>query len=79
MSDLPFDDRADFENAERGRIDALDPCLVQAADGRVVWDLRPYSYLDAECPPTVNPSLWRLALSNGALIQTGNPAPQGRR
>jgi alkyl sulfatase BDS1-like metallo-beta-lactamase superfamily hydrolase len=33
MSDLPFEDRTDFENAERGRIDALDPCVVRAADG----------------------------------------------
>jgi len=56
-----FEDRQDFEDAERGRIDALDPCLVRAADGRVVWDLEAYSYLDAECPDTVNPSLWRQA------------------
>lgn len=34
MTELPFGDRTDFENAERGRIDALDPCLVRAADGR---------------------------------------------
>ncbi|HEX3390445.1 MAG TPA: alkyl sulfatase dimerization domain-containing protein [Streptosporangiaceae bacterium] len=61
MSDLPFDDRTDFENAERGRMDALDPCVVKAADGRVVWDLAAYSYLDADCPDTVNPSLWRQA------------------
>jgi alkyl sulfatase BDS1-like metallo-beta-lactamase superfamily hydrolase len=61
MSDLPFDDQTDFENAERGRIDALDPCVVRAADGRVVWDLTAYSYLDADCPDTVNPSLWRQA------------------
>ena len=25
--------------AGRGRIDALDPCVVRAADGRLVWDL----------------------------------------
>ena len=61
MSDLPFDDQTDFDNAERGRIDALDPCVVRAADGRVVWDLTAYSYLDADCPDTVHPSLWRQA------------------
>jgi alkyl sulfatase BDS1-like metallo-beta-lactamase superfamily hydrolase len=61
MSDLSIEDRSDFENAERGRIDALEPCLVRAADGRVVWDLEAYSYLDADCPDTVNPSLWRQA------------------
>jgi alkyl sulfatase BDS1-like metallo-beta-lactamase superfamily hydrolase len=56
-----FEDRQDFTDAERGRIDALDPCVVSAADGRVVWDLEAYSYLDGECPDTVNPSLWRQA------------------
>ncbi|HEX6501368.1 MAG TPA: alkyl sulfatase dimerization domain-containing protein [Micromonosporaceae bacterium] len=61
MTDLLFEDRTDVENAERGRIDALDPCVVQAADGRAVWDLRAYSYLDGDRPDTVNPSLWRQA------------------
>jgi linear primary-alkylsulfatase len=61
MSDLPFADRTDFENAERGLVDALDPCVVTAADGRVVWDLRPYAYLDGDRPETVHPSLWRQA------------------
>jgi alkyl sulfatase BDS1-like metallo-beta-lactamase superfamily hydrolase len=61
MSDLPFADRTDFENAERGLVDALDPCIVKAADGRVVWDLEAYSYLNADCPDTVHPSLWRQA------------------
>jgi alkyl sulfatase BDS1-like metallo-beta-lactamase superfamily hydrolase len=61
MSDLPFADRTDFENAERGLVDALDPCVVKAADGRVVWDLEAYSYLNGDCPATVHPSLWRQA------------------
>jgi alkyl sulfatase BDS1-like metallo-beta-lactamase superfamily hydrolase len=56
-----FADRTDFENAERGLIDTLDPCVVRAADGRVVWNLEAYSYLDGDCPETVNPSLWRQA------------------
>jgi alkyl sulfatase BDS1-like metallo-beta-lactamase superfamily hydrolase len=51
MSDLPFADRTDFENAKRGFVDALDPCVVTAADGRVVWDLEAYAYLDS-APPT---------------------------
>jgi alkyl sulfatase BDS1-like metallo-beta-lactamase superfamily hydrolase len=61
MSDLPFADRTDFENAERGLVDTLDPCVVTAADGRVVWDLRPYAYLEGDRPDTVHPSLWRQA------------------
>ena len=38
LSNLPFSDTADFEDADRGFIGALEPCVVKAADGRVVWD-----------------------------------------
>ena len=38
LSDLPFDDTADFEDADRGFIAAQQPCVIKAADGRVVWD-----------------------------------------
>ena len=58
---LDYDDRTDFENAERGLVDKLDPCIVKDADGKVVWDLEAYSYLDGERPETVHPSLWRQA------------------
>jgi alkyl sulfatase BDS1-like metallo-beta-lactamase superfamily hydrolase len=58
---LDFTARADFENADRGLVDKLDPCIITDAQGRVVWDLEKYSYLKADCPPTVNPSLWRQA------------------
>ena len=58
---LDYDDRTDFENAERGLVDKLDPCIVKDADGQVVWDLEAYSYLDGERPETVHPSLWRQA------------------
>ena len=33
---LPFHDTTDFEYADRGFIAALTPCVVKAADGRVV-------------------------------------------
>src|SRR3954462_306791 len=56
-----FEDRTDFVNADRGFIATLDPVTITAADGRVVFDLSPYSYLDGECPDTVHPSLWRQA------------------
>jgi len=56
-----FDDRTDFANAERGLVEALDPCIVTDAGGHLVWDLEQYSYLDGDCPETVNPSLWRQA------------------
>lgn len=59
MRDLPFDDRSDFEDADRGFIAKLDPSVVTAADGRVVWDNDAYAFLAEDCPDTANPSLWR--------------------
>jgi alkyl sulfatase BDS1-like metallo-beta-lactamase superfamily hydrolase len=56
---LPFDDTADFTDADRGFIAALTPCVVKAADGRVVWDNDAYAFLAGDAPPTVHPSLWR--------------------
>ncbi len=56
---LPFDDDADFRNADRGFIAALSPCVIKAADGRVVWDNDAYSFLGGQAPASVHPSLWR--------------------
>lgn len=56
---LPLDDTADFDDADRGFIAALSPCVVTAADGRVVWDNDAYSFLGGAAPPSVHPSLWR--------------------
>ncbi|WP_371778030.1 alkyl/aryl-sulfatase [Streptosporangium subroseum] len=61
MADLPFHDRADFDNAERGFVAKLRPAVVQAADGKVVWDNDSYDFLRGDCPPTAHPSLWRQA------------------
>ncbi|EEP77211.1 hypothetical protein UREG_02060 [Uncinocarpus reesii 1704] len=49
----------DFENAHRGFIGALDPCIIKASDGRTVWNNEEYKFLQEECPPTANRSLWR--------------------
>lgn len=56
---LPFDDTADFADADRGFIAALSPCVITAADGRVVWDNDAYAFLDGQAPASVHPSLWR--------------------
>ncbi|TYB50762.1 MBL fold metallo-hydrolase [Nonomuraea sp. PA05] len=61
MADLPFHDRADFDDAERGFVAALSPAVIEAADGKVVWDNDAYAFLDGECPQTAHPSLWRQA------------------
>ena len=55
-----FEDRAGFANADRGFVASLDPMVIKGADGRVVWDMN-WAFLDADCPGTANPSLWRQA------------------
>ncbi|MEV5899808.1 alkyl sulfatase dimerization domain-containing protein [Streptomyces sp. NPDC052127] len=60
-SGLPFEDTTDFENADRGFVGALVPAVVEAADGRVVYDNDAYAFLDGDCPDTAHPSLWRQA------------------
>ena len=45
--------------ADRGFLGALEPGVVQADDGRVVWDNDSYRFLTGDAPDTVNPSLWR--------------------
>ena len=56
---LPLSDTADFADADRGFLGALEPGVVKAADGRVVWDNDSYAFLAGDAPTSVNPSLWR--------------------
>ncbi len=56
---LPLSDIQDFADATRGLIARLEPCVIRAEDGRVVWDNDSYSFLQGEAPDTTNPSLWR--------------------
>ncbi len=63
---LPFVDRTSFDNASRGFIASIDPLTIRHAfNDRVVYDLSALSFLDADAPDTVNPSLWRQAQLNG--------------
>src|SRR6478735_849388 len=59
LKSLPVEDTADFADADRGFIAALTPCVVTAADGRVVWDNDAYGFLTGDAPASVHPSLWR--------------------
>ena len=59
MSDLPYDDTQDFEDARRGFVGALEPGIVRNGDGAVIWDNDVYDFLEGECPSTADPSLWR--------------------
>lgn len=59
LNALPFDDTRDFADADRGFIAKQDPCVLTAADGRVVWDNDVYAFLTGDAPTSVHPSLWR--------------------
>lgn len=63
---LPPDTREDFDDAGRGFIGSIPNARIEAAGGRVVWDMSPYAF-EADgtpAPATVNPSLWRQAQLN---------------
>ena len=62
LETLPLDDVTDFEDARRGLVGRLIPCVIRAADGRVVWDNDSYRFLAGDAPETVNPSLWRQSI-----------------
>ncbi|MBW3759605.1 MBL fold metallo-hydrolase [Aeromonas jandaei] len=64
---LPFNDKQDFEDAQRGFIAKPDTLTIRDDKGNVVWDLEQYKTyigLDKASPDTVNPSLWRNAQLN---------------
>lgn len=73
---LPFQDKEDFADAQRGFMAAEERVTITNANGRVVWDLEKYkSFLQnkEQAPDTVNPSLWRnarLCLINGLFKVT---------
>ncbi|HEU5030983.1 MAG TPA: alkyl sulfatase dimerization domain-containing protein [Spirillospora sp.] len=81
MAALPsLDDRTDFENADKGFVGTASRPGIEDGDGRVVWDLDAYAFLDAACPATANPSLWRqsqLTAKHG-LYQVANGIYQVR-
>jgi len=61
----PFDDQSDFTEARRGFVGTHVDGVIRTASGTAIWNLPAYRFLDAEdAPPTVNPSLWRMARLN---------------
>ena len=67
LQTLPFNNKEDFENAQRGLIAVQDTVTVKNENGDVVWDLESYKKyisLDKAAPDSVNPSLWRNAQLN---------------
>jgi alkyl sulfatase BDS1-like metallo-beta-lactamase superfamily hydrolase len=62
---LPFYDKRDFEEQERGFIAAPNYKKIIAEDGRVVWDIGKYDFLlEGKDFDSINPSLQRQALLN---------------
>ena len=64
LSQLPFSNQDDFQDAARGFIATLPDGLVTGANGKAVWSQKDYAFLERAAPDTVNPSLWRQAQLN---------------
>ncbi|KJY94137.1 hypothetical protein TW84_00350 [Vibrio neptunius] len=65
--DLPFNDKRDFKDAQRGFVAKQEVVTITNENGDIVWDLEAYKdyiSLDKPSPDTVNPSLWRNAQLN---------------
>ncbi|OSY49775.1 MBL fold metallo-hydrolase [Streptomyces fradiae ATCC 10745 = DSM 40063] len=56
---MPSADERDFEDADRGFVGRSGTRQITATDGRVVWDLDAYAFMEGDAPETVHPSLWR--------------------
>lgn len=67
LKSLPFDDRRDFEDAQRGFIAPLyEDGVLKNAKGEVIYKAHNFQFdLNAPAPDTVNPSLWRQSQING--------------
>lgn len=61
LAKYAMDDRADFEDVERGFVAGWDEDPLRNADGAVIRDGRLLDYVadDRAAPASVNPSLWR--------------------
>ncbi len=67
LAQVPLADRQSFEDARRGLIEALGDKLITRGDGRLVWTLKGYEFLEREdAPDSVHPGLWRHARVNMA-------------
>ncbi len=63
--DLPLADEQDFADAMRGLIAGEEELRVFTEDGRKIWDMPAYDFVQGDAPASVNPSLWRQARLNG--------------
>ena len=62
---LPFSDKRDFEEEQKGFIAAPDSWQIKARDGDVVWDMERYKFfLEGKAFPSIHPSLQRQSTLN---------------
>ncbi len=71
---LPFNDKQDFEDAQRGFIARPDVVTIKDADGNVVWDLEEYkTFIDLtkSAPPTPTSPSWsaRVEAAGRTVVQ----------
>ncbi len=56
---LPAEDGRDAAFADQGFIATRADPIILTKDGRPVWNLGAYDWVEGDAPATVNPSLWR--------------------
>ena len=62
---LPFSDKRDFEESDRGFIAAPHSKIIMADAGHVAWDLESYDWMEEkEEFDSIHPSLWRQSKLN---------------
>ena len=64
LGQLPFENKQDFTDANRGFIATLPEFVVKYSDGTTIMDLSDYDFVNGQAPDSVNPSLWRQAKLN---------------
>ncbi len=63
---LDFGDERDFDEATRGHVASLDDSCIRDAQGKKVFDMKDWDFIQGDAPDSVNPSLWRQAKLNVA-------------
>ncbi|WP_418495878.1 MBL fold metallo-hydrolase, partial [Coprobacter sp.] len=63
-TELNFNDRQDYEDANRGFIASIDGNAVLDKEGKVSYSVEDWDFLKGNTPQTANPSLWRQSQLN---------------
>jgi alkyl sulfatase BDS1-like metallo-beta-lactamase superfamily hydrolase len=56
---LPAEDGRDAAFADQGFVATRADPIIKTAEGKPIWNLESYAWIEGDAPPTVNPSLWR--------------------